>query len=121
MSEATMRKSLKERAKEFSVRLPFMEGREKGEVKDILGQVCTIRDYGFLKGEKNNDYVVIIVDEYPKLFFFGGQVLTDQMAQLEAEGFRDEINEAGLPFVMVEKKSKNNKTYANVTFYPDED
>jgi hypothetical protein len=121
MSEATVRKSLKERSKEFSVRLPFMEAREKGEIKDILGQVCTIRDYGFLKGEKNNDYVVIVTDEYPKTFYFGGQVLTDQMQQLEAEGYHDEINEAGLPFVMTEKKSKNNKTYVNVMFYPDED
>lgn len=118
---SAIKKSLKERSKEFSVRLPFMEGREKGDIKDLLGQVCTIRDYGFLKGDTGNDYVVIIVDEYAKTFYFGGQVLTDQMQQLEAEGYRDDINNEGLPFVMAEKKSKNNKTYVNVVFYPDED
>ena len=32
-------KSLKERAKAFDVQLPFMEGRDKGETKELLGQI----------------------------------------------------------------------------------
>ena len=45
-------KSLRERAKEFDVRLPFMEGRDKGDTKDLIGQDSTIVDYGFLPNDQ---------------------------------------------------------------------
>ena len=114
-----IQKSLRDRAKEFSVQLPFMEGREKGDAKELVGQVSTIADYGFLRGDKGDDYVVFITRERSKTFYFGGQVLTDQMQQLEAEGYRDAIVEEGLPMLMTEKKSKNGRSYINVEFYPE--
>ena len=114
-----MKKSLKDRAKEFSVQLPFMEGREKGDAKELVGQVSTIADYGFLKGDDGREYVVFIVRERSKAFYFGGTVLTDQMQQLEAEGYHEEIVEEGLPVLLTEKKSKNNRSYVNVEFYPE--
>ena len=117
--DATMRKSLRDRAKEFSVQLPLMEGRDKGDAKELVGQVSTIIDYGFLRGDDNRDYVVFIVKERSKAFYFGGTVLTDQLMQLEAEGYRDAITEEGLPMLMTEKKSKNNRSYINVEFYPE--
>lgn len=119
MSNETMRKSLKDRAKEFSVQLPFMDGREKGETKELVGTVNTITDYGFLKGDDGREYVAFIVKERSKSFYFGGTVLTDQMQQLEAESYHDEIVESGLPMLMTEKKSKNNRSYINVEFYPE--
>ena len=112
-------KSLKERAKEFSVQLPFMDGRDKGDAKELIGTVNTIVDYGFLKGDDNREYVVFICKERTKSFYFGGTVLTDQMQQLEAEGYHDSIVEEGLPMLMTEKKSKNNRSYVNVKFYPE--
>ena len=114
-----MRKSLKDRAKEFSVSLPFMEGREKGDMKELHGQVSTICDYGFLTGDKGNDYAAFIVKERSGKFYFGGQVLTDQLQQLEAEGYHEEIVEEGLPVLFGEKKSKNKQTYTTVEFYPE--
>ena len=114
-----IRKSLKERAKEFSVQLPFMDGREKGDAKMLLAQVTTITDYGFLSGDDNKEYVVFITKEHSKLFFFGGVVLTDQIRQLDDEGYRDEIIENGLPMLMTEKRSRNNRTYVNIEFYPE--
>lgn len=121
----TMKKSLKDRAKEFSVQLPFMDGREKGDAKELVGQVTTIVDYGFLKGDAteegnaNRDYACFIVKEHSDKFYFGGTVLTDQLQQLEAEGYHDEIVSEGLPMLMTEKKSKNKRTYINVEFYPE--
>lgn len=112
-------KSLRDRAKEFSVQLPFMDGREKGDAKELVGQVSTIVDYGFLKGDDDREYAVFITKERAKTFYFGGTVLTDQLAQLEAEGYHDAIVEEGLPMLMTEKKSKNNRTYTNVEFYPE--
>lgn len=119
MQATEMKKSLKDRAKEFSVQLPFMDGREKGDAKELVGQVSTIVDYGFLKGDDDKEYVVFIVEERSKTFYFGGTVLTDQLQQLEAEGYHDEIVDNGLPMLMTEKKSKNNRSYVNVEFYPE--
>lgn len=120
MTDATtMKKSLRDRAKEFSVQLPFMEGRDKGDVKELVGQVSTIADYGFLKDDDGRDYAVFIVNERTNKFYFGGQVLTDQLQQLEAEGYHDDVVAEGLPMLMVEKKSKNNRSYINVEFYPE--
>lgn len=112
-------KSLKDRAKEFSVRLPFMEGKDKGEQKELHGTVVTMTDYGFLNDDKGVAYVVFIVKEKPGKFYFGGEVLTDRMAQLEAEGYHSAVNEEGLPILMTEKKSKNGRGYTNVEFYPE--
>lgn len=120
MSNEAKRKSLKERAQEFSVQLPFMEGRDKGDAKELVGQVSTIADYGFLKGEDDRDYAVFIVAERSDKFFFGGTVLTDQLQQLEADGYHDDIVAEGLPMLMEEKKSKNKRSYINVTFYPED-
>lgn len=113
----TMKKSLKDRAKEFSVQLPFMDGRDKGDAKELVGQITTITDYGFLTGD-NGDYAVFITKEHGKKFYFAGGVLTDQLQQLEAEGYHDAIVTEGLPMLLTEKKSKNNRTYVNVEFYP---
>lgn len=112
-------KSLRDRAKEFSVRLPFMDGRQKGETKDLLGQISTITDYGFLPDDRGEHYVVFIVKERSSKFYFGGQVLTDQIAQLDQEGYGAEIREAGLPMLLTEKKSRNNRGYTSVEFYPE--
>lgn len=112
-------KSLRDRAREFHTRLPFMEGRDKGDTKDLIGTVNTITDYGFLPNDKGEVYAVFIVKERPKAFYFGGTVLTDQLTQLEAEGYHEAINAEGLPLLMTETKSKNGRTYINVEFYPE--
>ena len=120
INDATnMKKSLRDRAKEFSVQLPFMDGREKGDTKELVGQISTIADFGFLRGDDNHDYAVFIVRERSKSFYFGGTVLTDQLQQLEAEGYHDDIIAEGLPMLLTEKKSKNNRSYVNVEFYPE--
>ena len=113
-------KSLRDRAREFSVQLPFMDGRDKGETKEILSTVCTIIDYGFLPNDTGEPYVCFIVKEIPDKFFFGGSVLTARMTELEDEGYHDAIVEEGLPVLMTEKKSKkSNRGYMNVEFYPE--
>lgn len=119
MSNETMKKSLKDRAKEFTTRLPFMEGRDKGKTEELLGMESTITEYGFLPNDKGDVYVVFIVKENSKTFYFGGSVLTDQLAQLEAEGYHAEIVAEGLPMLLTEKRSKNGRTYTNVEFYPE--
>ena len=118
-AQETTRKSLKDRAKEFSAQLVFMGNRKKGNTEEVIGQYITIRDFGFLVNDKGADYVAFIVDEDPEHFFFGGQVLTDQMHRLDDEGYADEIRADGLPVLMTEKKSKNGRNYTNVEFFPE--
>lgn len=117
---SNLRKSLKERTKEFSTTLSFMEGRKKADQKELVAQIVTIRDFGFLTGD-NGEYVAFIVDEHTDKFYFGGSVLTDQLRQLELEGYHESIVEEGLPMVLAERKSRNNRTYLNVVFYPEEE
>lgn len=120
MSNMEMMKTLRDRAKEFDVRLPFMDGREKGETKELIGTVNTITEYGFLPNDDGEHYAVFIVKERATKFYFGGKVLTDRLMQLEAEGYHDSIVEEGLPVLLTEKKSRNNRTFTNVTFYPED-
>ena len=116
-----MKKSLKDRAKEFDAQLPLMEGKDKGDTKELLGQVSTINDYGFLPNDAGEAYAVFTVKERPSKFYFGGSVLTARLTDLEAEGYHDTIVEEGLPVLMSEQKSKkSNRTYVNVVFYPED-
>jgi hypothetical protein len=118
----TMKTSLKERAKQFSTLLPHMEGKEKGEMERLHGSVVTINEYGFLTDNtdgKEKDYVCFTVAEDPQHFYFGGQVLTDNMKELEADGYHEEIVKEGLPVLFEKKKSKNKREYTTVTFYPE--
>lgn len=113
-------KSLRERAKEFDVRLPFMDGREKGDTKELLGQDSTITEYGFLPNEAGEPYAVFIVKERSDKFYFGGTVITDRLLKLEEEGYHDAIVAEGLPVRMSEKKSRNNRNFTNVVFFPED-
>ena len=119
-NEAKTLKSLKERAKEFDILLPFMEGREKGETKELIGTINTIVDYGFLPNESGEFYAAFIVKERKDKFYFGGTVITDRLTQLHTEGYYEAIKAEGLPVLMTEKKSKNNRTFTNVVFFPEQ-
>jgi len=114
--------SLKEKALKLNNLggIPFMEGREKGELP--VSVECTLDDYGFAKGENGTDYVVLSFAEYPKKFFFGGSVVTDKMHQFDLElenGEKDELRENGIPVMFVKKQNKKGKReYMTFEFFP---
>lgn len=110
--------SLKQRVKQLSNNLPLMENREKAELDNILNKVVTINDYGFMNDGDNKPYVAFTVEEDKQNFYFGGQVLTEDMMELEADGYRDEIQKDGLPILLSKKTSKNKREYTTVTYYP---
>lgn len=117
----TKRMSLQDRAKEFSILLPFMEGKEKGEMDRIVGEPFTINNFGFLQDNSDGvvkEYVCFTVAEDTQHFYFGGQVLTENLKELEEDGYREEIEKEGLPVLFDKKKSKNKREYTTVTFYP---
>lgn len=120
METKNMMKSLRDRAKEFDARLPFMEGRDKGDTAELMGQISTMDEYGFLPNEAGEMYVVFTVRERSNRFYFGGSVLTSRMIELDQEGYRDAIQSEGLPLLLTQTKSKKSgRSYVNVTFYPE--
>lgn len=113
--------SLKEKAMKMNSGkgIEFMQGKDKGEMIEILNKACTIRDYDFINGD-DGEYVVFIIDEIEDEFFFGGKVLTDNMKQFTDEE-HEEIKANGLPVLLTEQKSKKTKRpYVAVEFYPEE-
>ena len=113
------KKSLQERTTEFDVSLPVMENREKGDFSRLTGSYVTINDYGFMKDD-DKEYVAFTIAEDDKFFYFGGQVLTENMQELDADGYGNEIRKNGLPVFFDTKKSKNGRNYTTVEFYPAE-
>lgn len=114
-----MRKTLKERAIEMQAQLPIMKDRTKGDTDDLIGVIVDLVDYDFMNKGKEDEYVVFTVKEEPGMFFFGGQVLNERMRDLDKDGFGDEIRKNGLPMTLTTKKSKSNRNYTSVTFYPE--
>lgn len=101
--------------------LPFMEGKEKIEVKgDILNNVLTVDEYGYLEGEEG-EYVVIALKEYPNHFIYGSSVVTQAFKTLD-EKLNDEqkafLLEKGLTFKLNEMMSKNKRKYTKIIFFP---
>lgn len=120
MENKIMMKSLRERAKEFDARLPFMDGREKGDTAEIMGQIITLDEYGFLPNEAGENYVCFTTRERSNKFYFGGTVLTARMIELDQDGYGPAIRAEGLPLLLTQTKAKKGgRTYTNVTFYPE--
>lgn len=115
------KKDLRARAKEFQIQSPIMLDREKGDQKSLFGTPVTIIDYDFTQDSKTNKpYVIFIIQEDPQRFYFGGQVLTDQLTQLEEEGYGEQIRAEGLPVLFNNKISKEKRSYTTVDLYPEE-
>lgn len=113
-------KSLQERLKDFGGNLGIMEGRTKGECRELEGKIVTIVDYGFLTGS-NGEYVVFITKEIEDSFYFGGSVLTQSFKTLDEEGYREAIQSEGVRVKLEEKRSKNGRNYVSVEFNPKEE
>lgn len=110
--------NLKNFAKSLTTILPFMDNKTKGSFDELLGQVVTITDFGFLK-DGNNEYAVFTVKEHSEKFYFGGMVLSENLREIEAEGLLPEVQKEGLPVLFDEKMSKNKRSYTTVKFYPE--
>lgn len=108
-------KSLKERVMELGIVVELAVGREKGETKDLLGEVVTINNAEVV--EMNDDtFVAFTVAEDKKKFYFGGKVLSNDLITLLNEGYGDAIKKEGIKITLNEEKSKNNRTYTKVTY-----
>jgi len=110
---------LRNKATEIQSQSELMEGREKGDMAQLLNQYMTVVNYDFADGD-NGLYSVLHFKELPELFFFGGGVITDQLKKLDGEGFKDVIQKEGLPVKFESVKSKNNRYYTNAILFPED-
>lgn len=108
---------LKKFTNQLKNKLEILEGKEKGDKREILNQVVTICDYGFINN-KDGQYAVFIVKENDK-FYNASSLLSDYLKAIdeEEEGHK-EVVEKGLPIKLTEKVSSNNRKYIDVEFYP---
>lgn len=93
--------------------IPFMDGRTKGNISSLVGEVLHIEDFGFINQE-GSTYPVIAFVEHPSEFYFGGAVLNDILTQVDHDGMRDELKMQPIALKMVQ--SKRGRTYMSVEF-----
>ena len=96
--------------------IPFMDNRDKGDLRDILGETVHIEDFGFIRNDEG-DYGVIAVKEKPEVFYFCNQVITDMLHQVENDDMKDELVKQGIEFSLAE--SKKGREYFRFEFKGD--
>ena len=77
--------------------IPFMEGGEKKELKDVFGQEVHITDFGFIDG-KDGKFAVIQLKETPNVFYFGNAIITEMLLEVEKDDKKAELPEAAIIF-----------------------
>lgn len=96
--------------------IPFMDGRTKGDIASLVGEVLHIEDFGFITKE-DSAYPVIAFREHPAEFYFGGKVLSEILAQVDNDGMRDELRNQPVTLKMM--RSKRGRAYMSVEFVED--
>lgn len=93
-----------------SAGIPFMENRERGDLKKLVGGAYHIlADFGFIKSKANagTDYVAFCVAENDKEFFFGGSAVTAVLHDIDNDNMRDELELQSCTFEEYESKFGN--------------
>lgn len=93
--------------------VPFMEGREKGNIHEIVDEPLHIMEFGFIHGN-NGDFAVIRVAEVEDKFYFCNSIITELLQTVRDDGMESELAEQVVYFE--ERKSKNGQTYMTYRF-----
>ena len=93
--------------------IPFMEGRDKGNISDILGETLHIVDFGFINGD-NGEYAVFLTAEHDDVFYFGNAVITDMLREVQKDGMESELAEQKIVFE--NRTSKKGREYIAFRF-----
>ena len=86
-----------------------MEGREKGDLNNILNQALHISDFGFITND-DGEYPVLAILEYPDYFFFGNSVINDMLKEIEKDDMKTALADQKIIFKKLTSK-KNGRQY----------
>ena len=102
--------------KQMEKQTNVMEGRTKGEIKELTAYL--IKDFTILKDKNtNSEYSAFIVEGNDEEFFFGGAVVTDKLKRITdllTDSELEELKKEGIPVMFVTKKSKNKRNYMDM-------
>lgn len=97
-----------------SAGIPFMEGRDKGNLSDMLNRELHIIDYGFIHGD-DGDYAVMAFAEDDERFYFGNSIITEMLREVEGDGMKEELSYQPIRFE--QRVSRNGRrTYTTYVF-----
>ena len=96
--------------------IPFMEGREKANLKDVLDRKLHIDDFGFIKGEEG-EYAVISFAEDKDYFYFANAIVTDALKKIKEDGKSEELKDVAVVFTL--RMSNKNREYVAIEFIED--
>ena len=91
--------------------IPFMEGREKGNLRDMVDKPLHIVDYGFIEG-KDGKFAVIAFKEDADRFYFGNSIVTEMLEEVDADGMREELAQQAIQFDLRVSKERNQEYMA---------
>lgn len=98
--------------------IPFMEGRELAKINTILGEELHPLDYGYIKGDEG-DYAVIHFKEHEDVFYFGNQILTDALKQIDSDGQKEALLSGNVRMIFNVRTSNKGRDYTAVEFIED--
>lgn len=84
----------------------FMDGKDKGALKDMCDKPLHIVDFGFI-GQGDERYSVILFAEDSDRFYFGNSIITEFLTEIDADDARDLLKEQ--PIMLVQRESKQRK------------
>ena len=93
--------------------IPFMEGRDKGDLHDMLDVPVHIIDFGFIKG-KNGDFAVIALAEDSGKFYFCNSIITEMLRTVQADDMQDALPQQAIVFSL--RMSKAGQEYMTFEF-----
>lgn len=93
--------------------IPFMDGRTKGDLKDLYGQPVHITDFAKLENDEG-EYPVFVIAEDEAKFYFGNSVIKDMLDQIEKDDMRGALAEVAIVFSSA--VSKKGRTYTAFDF-----
>ena len=102
--------------KQMEKQANVMDGRTKGEIKELTAYL--IKDFTILKDkDTGNEYSAFIVEGNDEEFFFGGSVVTDKLKRITdllTDSELEELKKEGIPVMFVGKKSKLKRNYMDM-------
>ena len=91
--------------------IPFMEGREKGNLRELVNRPLHIVDFGFIEG-KDGKFAVMSFMEDAGRFYFGNSIVTEMLEEVDADGMRDELAQQAIQFDLRVSKERGQEYMA---------